>query len=78
MEYSNINIVQQHNMLWNNKIWYIGLSPLPVIVTTITITFITCFVGDGDAFYLQLLTITGRGDNPNDIKWYVLIIKINN
>lgn len=31
-----------------------------------------CFVDD--TFYLQLLTISGRGENPNDIKcWYACI-----
>ena len=59
---------QHHNKrVWQNCIYtvYIGLSPLPVRVTTRTTTIITCFVGHN--YYPELLTITGRGDNQKHV-----------
>ena len=38
---------------------YIGLSPLPVTVTTRNITFLV-----GDPYKPSFATVTGRGDNP--------------
>ena len=41
---------------------YIGLSPLPVTVTTRIITFLV-----GDPYKPSFATVTGRGDNPTYI-----------
>ena len=41
-------------------ILYVGLSPLPVTVTTRIITFLV-----GDPYKPSFATVTGRGDNPN-------------
>ena len=38
---------------------YVGLSPLPVTVTTRIITFLV-----GDPYKPSFATVTGRGDNP--------------
>ena len=39
---------------------YVGLSPLPVTVTTRIITFLV-----GDPYKPSFATVTGRGDNPS-------------
>ena len=39
----------------------VGLSPLPVTVTTRIITFLV-----GDPYKPSFATVTGRGDNPNN------------
>ena len=47
-------------------IWvYIGLSPLPVTVTTKIITFLV-----GDPYKPSFATVTGRGDDPRYIGEY--------
>ena len=47
---------------------YLGLSPLPVTVTTRIITFLV-----GDPYKPSFATVIGRGDNPSYIKhWPVL------
>ena len=43
----------------SHNIIYIGLSPLPVTVTTRIITFLV-----GDPYKPSFATVTGTGDNP--------------
>ncbi len=45
---------------------YVGLSPFPVIVTT---RIVSCFVGN--PCKPSFATITGKGDNPNDMEFHV-------
>ena len=40
--------------------FHLGLSPLPVTVTTRIITFLV-----GDPYKPSFATVTGRGDNPS-------------
>ena len=52
---------------------YIGLSPLPVTVTTRIITFLV-----GDPYKPSFATVTGRGDNPiyivfSQIRPYIIL-----
>ena len=49
---------------------YVGLSPLPVTVTTRIITFLV-----GDPYKPSFVTVTGRGDNPKDmlVAWMVCV-----
>ena len=47
------------------SISYLGLSPLPVTVTTKIITFLV-----GDPYKPSFATVPGRGDNPNHIALY--------
>ena len=44
---------------------YVGLSPLPVTVTTRIITFLV-----GDPYKPSFATVTGRGDNPSCMYTY--------
>ncbi len=50
---------------------YIGLSPLPVKVTTRIITFLV-----GDPYKPSFATVTGRGDNPRYIFTYMIWLKV--
>ena len=52
-----------------NKYIYIGLSPLPVTVTTRVVMFLV-----GDPYKPSFATVTGRGDNPNyiHVKKYII------
>ena len=53
---------------------YLGLSPIPVTVTTRIITFLV-----GDPYKHSFATVTGRGDNPRCIMFggtcFVLFFK---
>ena len=63
----------------NVQLIYVGLSPLPVTVTTSIITFLV-----GDPYKPSFTTVTGRGDNPRYMgvsknrvipKWMVKILE---
>ena len=49
-------------LLVSGSVVYVGLSPLPVTVTTRIITFLV-----GDPYKPSFATVTGRGDNPKFI-----------
>ena len=53
-------LVRYVSFSWREeKKTYVGLSPLPVTVTTRIITFLV-----GDLYKPSFATVTGRGDNP--------------
>ena len=52
--------------MYAHRISYLGLSPLPITVTTRIAMFLV-----GDPYKHSFATVTGRGGNPNHIIWWI-------